>query len=233
MYVHARPALSKRAMLANLGRPVAASKIAARNTLDYTLEDGTRKIRLHDTDILTFHPTGLIEINTGGFNTVTTRSRMNEFLPAGSSVYTERGVIHLRALGMDKPFTQTAVIDVAKARVLTDAKEGTIEGDRKALDGFMKAWRTKGLPTAEKSQGDPWAFPNQETGKVEESVVRDWIETQYVFRSFYIMALRFAGIQDRGIGMYMDMIDRKGGKLDRIDYSRIRRYARACIGYAS
>jgi len=37
-------------------------------------------IRLHNTDIITFHQNGEITLNTGGWTTVTTKARMNEFL---------------------------------------------------------------------------------------------------------------------------------------------------------
>lgn len=46
-------------------------------------------IRLHSTYILTFHKDGSIEINTGGWNTVTTKARMNEHLPRPWGVGTD------------------------------------------------------------------------------------------------------------------------------------------------
>lgn len=41
-------------------------------------------IRLHSTDILTFTPDGAVTVNSGGWRTVTTKARLNEYLPAGS-----------------------------------------------------------------------------------------------------------------------------------------------------
>jgi hypothetical protein len=38
-------------------------------------------IRLHATDILTFNPDGSIVANTGGWKTLTTKDRFNQFLP--------------------------------------------------------------------------------------------------------------------------------------------------------
>lgn len=61
------------------------SKVIANNTLLITLP-GKRIIRLYDTDILT-EENGTITITTGGFDTVTTRSRINDYLPAGYGVY--------------------------------------------------------------------------------------------------------------------------------------------------
>jgi hypothetical protein len=40
-------------------------------------------IRLHDTDVVTLHPDGSITLNTGGWYTVTTKDRLNSYLPFG------------------------------------------------------------------------------------------------------------------------------------------------------
>jgi len=51
---------------------------------------GTIALLLHATDIITWYPDGRIEVNTGGWDTVTTRDRINGFLPAPWKVYGER-----------------------------------------------------------------------------------------------------------------------------------------------
>lgn len=38
-------------------------------------------VRLHSTDVLTFHPDGSVTLNTGGYYTVTTKDRINRFSP--------------------------------------------------------------------------------------------------------------------------------------------------------
>lgn len=38
-------------------------------------------IRLHSTDVLTFFPDGKIVVNSGGWKTVTTKGRINAYLP--------------------------------------------------------------------------------------------------------------------------------------------------------
>ncbi len=55
------------------------SKIVANNTIEFTQQDGTRIIRLHNTNILIFKPDNSITFNTDGWKTVTTRDRMNRF----------------------------------------------------------------------------------------------------------------------------------------------------------
>ncbi len=49
-------------------------------------------IRLHATDILTFYPCGSVVVKTGGWKTVTTKSRINDYLPVGWHIFQEYGV---------------------------------------------------------------------------------------------------------------------------------------------
>src|ERR1700730_17998239 len=52
-------------------------------------------IRLHSTVILRFTPRGTVILNMGGWNTVTTEARMNDYLPAGYRVSSNRGKVEL------------------------------------------------------------------------------------------------------------------------------------------
>lgn len=51
--------------------------------------DGAIAIRFHHTDILTFRPDGSVMINTGGWETVTTKERLNRYLP-NYGIYSHR-----------------------------------------------------------------------------------------------------------------------------------------------
>ena len=61
---------------------IATSKVIARNTVEYTTDDGIRRIRYHDTNVISFLKGmgNYIHIDSGGFNTMTTRNRVNEAL---------------------------------------------------------------------------------------------------------------------------------------------------------
>lgn len=52
----------------------------ANNTYLERREDGSIAVKLHATDILTFHANGDAVLSTGGWRTVTTKARMNEYL---------------------------------------------------------------------------------------------------------------------------------------------------------
>lgn len=67
----------------------------ANNTRVIRRSDDSIAIKLHNTDILTFHSNGAIQLFTGGWKTVTTKDRMNRFLPSGIGVYSEKFIWYL------------------------------------------------------------------------------------------------------------------------------------------
>lgn len=48
-------------------------------------------VRLHETDVLTFAPDGSVTLDSGGWKTVTTKARMNEYLGHGLRISQSRG----------------------------------------------------------------------------------------------------------------------------------------------
>lgn len=60
-----------------------ARKIA-NNTVQYKNDKGETVIRLHQTDIIVCHKNGSVTLNSGGWQTVTTKERMNTYLKAYS-----------------------------------------------------------------------------------------------------------------------------------------------------
>lgn len=218
--------------LQSVGRTVACAKRAGRNTLDWTDDMGVRRIRLHQTDILTIQPRGGFTVDTGGWNTHTTRARLNEHLPKGWRVYTVKGTLYLCEINMgmtQHPFRQTVTVN-ARGVVKPDVTPAAIAKAKKALDAYMKAWEAKGLPSAADSGGDPWVFT---AGKVDPYVMRDWMTSRYVFRKLYVLALQFSGFHESGVYYRLADTDRRGGKLDKRQIGTIRRYVRACLGGAA
>lgn len=53
------------------------------NTYAHRKEDGSIGIRLHNTDVVTFYPNGDFKLNSGGWHTMTTKDRINNFVPNG------------------------------------------------------------------------------------------------------------------------------------------------------
>lgn len=70
------------------------SKKLANNT--YLMWSGENlTVELHNSPILTFYPNGDTMIDLCGWNTMTTRDRINEFLPQEFKVSTDKGILYL------------------------------------------------------------------------------------------------------------------------------------------
>lgn len=55
----------------------------AAHRFDYGPATGSIGVRLHATDVVVAHPDGSVTLNSGGYRTVTTKDRINRFLPKG------------------------------------------------------------------------------------------------------------------------------------------------------
>lgn len=64
------------------------------NTHLHRLEDGAIGLRLHQTDILLFYPDRTIAYS-GGWHTVTTKARLNSYMPHSVGIRTSNGMWHV------------------------------------------------------------------------------------------------------------------------------------------
>lgn len=55
------------------------------NTYGYIMYDGSVVVELHGTKVVTFYANGLVKLNSGGYQTHTTKKRINQYSPV--SVY--------------------------------------------------------------------------------------------------------------------------------------------------
>jgi hypothetical protein len=76
-----------------VGKP----KRIANNTAEWMDEYGNRYIRLHRTDIISFLADGTVRLTTNGWQTVTTKERMNKHLQTWS-IYQRDYVWYIRDL---------------------------------------------------------------------------------------------------------------------------------------
>jgi hypothetical protein len=70
-------------------------------------------VRLHSTDVITFHSDGRIDIATGGWDTVTTKDRINSFCAV--RVWSEHGYMFASHSGQEIAFS-------GSARIMPDGK---------------------------------------------------------------------------------------------------------------
>lgn len=78
------------------GRCAQSRKVANNTYLERlvgpnTVEDNSIGLRLHDTHVIVWYEDGSIVLNSGGWRTVTTKARINEYLGNGYGISQEKG----------------------------------------------------------------------------------------------------------------------------------------------
>jgi len=111
------------------------SKIIANNTILHTTEDGGIAVQLHATDVITFYPDGSVIYNTGGWNTVTTRERMNTFGSREVWVCQQKGIPHALLTGEEKgiPFRETFSLSTDHKSIISDMNGSAIKKHKNLL----------------------------------------------------------------------------------------------------
>lgn len=142
------------------------SKIVANNTVEYRKEDGIRVIRLHLTDIVTFNPDGSVTLNSDGWQTVTTKARMNEFF--SGYVYQDKSIWYVENAGKIYVYKDgiTFYPDGSVTGEGEDPKEKLkLKKDvKKYVDGYMKALINREVDKP--SGGDCWGcFMTEQNGR--------------------------------------------------------------------
>lgn len=134
--------------IAHTGKP----KRIANNTIEYVTPTGERHIRHHLTDIIRFHKSGAVTITTEGHLSVTTKARLNEFVP-GFRVWGQGGWQFSWA-GKEYPYSEPLTLyPSGKVKGVKAPKDRT--RDKTAIAKFLKA--AAALPELPKpSPGDCW-----------------------------------------------------------------------------
>ena len=81
--------ITKEQSIESIKHDLKSSNKVGNNTFEVVYKDGTRAIRFHKTNVITFG-TDRYTLNTGGWETATTKDRINKYIPEGY-VYQERG----------------------------------------------------------------------------------------------------------------------------------------------
>ena len=77
-----------------LGKRNRGERKVGNNTYAYIEYDGSVSIALHGTVVVRFFQNGLVQLNSGGWRTHTTKDRINQYSPVG--VYQKKGEWFLR-----------------------------------------------------------------------------------------------------------------------------------------
>lgn len=154
--MHYKGKRSKADILSGASGVVLKSRVIGNNTVEYSKDNGDRVIRLHDTDIITQKKNGDIVLDSGGWQTLTTKDRMNKHL-AGVSIYQEKSIWYVVTNG-DRYVYQDGMILHANGAV---SGAGEVKDLRKMqkrikeyVDGYCKKLFAREIPAP--SGGDCW-----------------------------------------------------------------------------
>jgi len=184
---------------------IKTSKLVANNTAKIEFENGNIAFRLHKTNVVTIKPDGTYILDTGGWKTVITKDRINQFSPF--QVYSKNGIWYVEdAIFFDG-------IEIKRRKVLNGltekqqtAKEKKIKKIKRGIAGFVKLI-DKPLPVP--NNGDCWycllKTKNSQSlgdafGDTEHLI--DHIKEGYIHGSLLVNAMREKGFDDRQINIH-------------------------------
>lgn len=192
------------------------------------LEGDNVVIKLHDTDIITYTPKKVI-LTSGGWNTVTTKERLNRFCPANIRIYQENSIWYV---GYNY---QVMTVHNCKGGIFYDGIEIKYTGEvyksclrygdkrkreilklKKQVKTYLLAmdnhFKLHGVP--EPSSGDCWyccmyTQDKKPLGEVigDKSHLISHLKDKYIIGSLINNALISAGYSSPGTIVYMKLYD--------------------------
>jgi len=195
---------TKSELLSNT-KDVKNSKFVDNNTLSIEYLDGTKVIRLHNTDIVTFTPRGYI-LNSGGWRTPTTKERINKFSPA--RVSQQNGQWFINGLlfydGIEVDHDGKIISKIMKS----DDKK--VNAMKKRIAKYCSLITKDNLPVPD--NGDCWycLMTTNENKTLGDSTgnhghLLEHLKENYLHGSVLVNAMREAGYKDQQIGLHYQM----------------------------
>ena len=168
------------------------------------LENNTRAImrgenvavRLHQTDILTFSPDGAVTYNSGGWRTVTTKDRMNEYGPA--RIWSDRGTWHISVNGEGKVYAEGCKVKDGRifGAAANDKKEKAIRSQVGVyVKEYMRRLNSGEIPAP--SSGDCWGCCMR-TDKGERPMGGKDHIISHIQEKYYVPSLVYAAVENMG-----------------------------------
>lgn len=216
-------------------------RLAGRATVARRESDGSVAVRYHSTDILTARPDGSIVLNTGGFKSVTTKAKINTYLPAGvPRVWQSDGLWTIGGKGF-----RDGMIIGRRGGIKGAASESDAAATRKLVREINRHAKRCGdaLPLKMPSGGDDWfSFFTTNDGKsLGEATgntdhLRSNMAEGYVVPSLVWRALVSVGYDPKSNGCVFASVFGGGVASDRwarsVVVRAVRRYLKARFGLA-
>lgn len=184
------------------------------STFEYQRVDGSRIIRYHHTDIIVIYPDSSFRLFDGGWKTVTTKRKMNEFMPSGWSVSSDKGIWYVR-----KAYNFTEKVPYFNGMKLPDDYKPEVHSKlveeqkilRKKINAFVKATIKNGTPLPQPNRGDCWYCRMHDKSGVtlgnstNDDHLLSHIEEHYMHGSLIVNAMRWAGYRNARISLHYHM----------------------------
>jgi hypothetical protein len=228
-----QPRKTKAQLLGPSAQVCKKSKFVARNTIEWYHVDGTRNIRLHETDVISYLPNGRIRLTSGGWKTPVTRGRLNDHLPIDWSVTTQNGTWRVNTPAGQFLFIDGAEFFAKSGNPCKPKMHGSharsLASDEKLIREYMAALKAVD-PDELTGMGDPFVAPAASSLKYNESHVRTWLIEKYIFMGFLRAASAYSGHSPDSAAYFLHEYKRTGVWPGHFLRS-VRRYIRACLGH--
>ena len=196
---------TKKDLLSEVTAGITKSRVIANNTLRINYEDGTKAIRFHDTDVITFKP-GEIVLNSGGFRTKTTKERISQF--SSLHINQENGVWDVNGKAFYDGITFNEAGELLSEDKIIDLDE--IKRMKKKISKFCSLITKDNLPIP--SNGDCWfCLMRTQNGKTmgdeqgDHNHLINHMEEGYMPGSLLVNAMKERGYKDEGIGYHYQL----------------------------
>lgn len=118
------------------GRNAESRKIQ-NNTYLIRKDHDTIAVKLHHTDVVTLKSNGNVILDSGGWRTVTTKQRMNEYIPQGFRIWSDKGVWYLGSGQWGSPNRRQWAYEDG----ITIHSDGTVSGEGEDPQRLLKLKR--------------------------------------------------------------------------------------------
>ena len=203
-------------------------------------------VRLHATDVVTFHADGTATLNSGGWLTVTTKARMNEWLPGGISLGSVKGRWYFMYPGhyegnsyvkserANVPYADGITLDLetldvvdgqaaAEAVKLEDSANAAM---RKAVAAYVRKTTPEAIVKAFTHVGGDCMLCTGAIPDDDGDHLRLHLEEQYVMYSLTRNAVTERGFVNPDVIMSMIYNSAQRGEVDRLYKDSVRKYLR-------
>jgi len=227
------------------------SRKVGNNTYLERRPGGDIAVRLHQTDVVTFHADGTATLDSGGWLTVTTKSRMNDYLPGGISLGSVKGrwfltyaghhtydadgnyLAYVKSERPSVPFADGITIDLASLDVIDGApapvdvvaEDQANKATRKAIDTYLKTTTAEEIVHAfDHAGGDCWACAGIIPDTDPADHLRNHVNDHYVMLSLTRNAVTERGLRYPDVILSSIYSDAQRGHVDRWYVDTVRKY---------